>query len=83
MKSTVTELRLENNKLLYINGVCLGEVLPDVDGYYKFWPDTTRGGYWNEYILTRIAKFLKDKNRSWDRQVKRDLGRLSGGRISK
>jgi len=48
-----------------------------VDGYYKFFPTRAsmgRGGYWEPWILRRIADIVDDKNANWDAQVKREVG---------
>jgi hypothetical protein len=60
---------LEGRELFHENGVKLGKVLPDVDGYYKFWPEL-RGGYWDESILGQIANLLTKMNGPWDKTVK-------------
>lgn len=55
-------------ELYYSNGVPMGEVLMDVDGYYKYWPITT-GGYWDEGSLTYVLEYLKEKNKEWDERI--------------
>lgn len=59
-------------KLYFENGVYLGEVIADVDGYYKFWPETRGGGYWDEYLLRSVADHLKELNAAWDEQIQND-----------
>ncbi len=59
-------------KLYYENGVYLGDVIADVDGYYKFWPDCKGGGYWDEHILRLICLHLEGMNKEWDEQIKND-----------
>lgn len=55
--------------LHYHNGVYMGDVLMDVDGYYKFWPDKNTTGYWDEESLYSTAEYLKTKNSDWDREI--------------
>lgn len=56
-------------QLFYHNRVYMGDVLIDVDGYYKFWPDKNKDGYWDEESLYSTAEYLKSKNADWDREV--------------
>lgn len=58
-------------ELFYENGVKLGEVLCNEDGYYDFWPEL-RGGYWSAPVLRQIADLLDAKNQLWDEQVQKD-----------
>lgn len=63
-------MKLIEEKLYYHNGVYMGDILADVDGFYKFWPDRERyGGYWDEGVLLEIASFLKEKNASWIKEM--------------
>lgn len=63
----------ENGKAYWENGVWIGDILMDVDGYYKWWPNNT-GGYLDELFLFTMANFLSALNKPWDEQIKRDLG---------
>jgi len=48
----------------------MGEVLADVDGYFKFWPDKERyGGYWDQGVLFELYRFLEEKNKPWDEEI--------------
>ena len=51
----------------------VGDLVCDVDGYYKFFP-IEGGGYWDPWILRRIADIVDDKNRAWDEQIRQDVG---------
>lgn len=55
------------------NGVDMGTLEVDVDGYYKYWP-TNRIGYWEASLLRAIADLLDYVNAEWDAQVQRDCG---------
>lgn len=46
----------------------VGDIIVDVDGYYKYWP-VSRGGFWDEYYLTLVLNTLKDLNAKWDKEV--------------
>lgn len=50
----------------------LGELVFNTDGYYVFFPDTSRGGYWEGYVLRTIAELMDIINQEWDEIVKND-----------
>ena len=56
------------------NGVQVGEILMDVDGYWKWWPDNGQGGFLDEWFLYTMFNKLKEMNKAWDEQVTNDLG---------
>lgn len=58
--------------ITHCGDVCIGDILMDVDGYYKWWPKDTRG-YLNEEFLFHIARYLHALNAEWDAQVQKDL----------
>jgi hypothetical protein len=64
-------ITLTGSNLYYENGVKLGEILCEVDGYYVFYPELN-GGYWSEHILRAIADLLGTMNAEWDAIVQAD-----------
>ncbi len=60
---------VEGEKLYWGNGKYLGDVVRDVDGYYKWWPDSNAGGCWEDYSLMAIASVLYEMNKEWDAEV--------------
>lgn len=66
-------IRLDDKTLYHENGVELGEILADVDGFYYFWP-RFRYGSWDEAVLRAIADLLTEKNKAWREQIDRELG---------
>lgn len=46
------------------NGVFLGHIHKDVDGYFYFWPDL-KGGSWDGHVLRGIANKLSELNAEW------------------
>lgn len=56
-------------KLFHKNGVYMGDVLMNDDGYYVFFPDDTRKGYWSEFDFYRLYTYLKDKNKAWNIKI--------------
>lgn len=63
--------------MFFENGVEMGEVLADVDGYYKWWP-IFRGGYLDEAVLFAVAYTLQDLNEEWDKHVHEHFGDRHG-----
>jgi hypothetical protein len=61
-------LRFDPPKLYYGNGVYMGEVLRDVDGFYKWWP-LHKEGYLDEGVLLEVAHLLKGLNQSWENEI--------------
>jgi hypothetical protein len=59
---------------VYYNNHHLGDFVMDVDGYYKFFPELTRGGYWEGWVLRDIADKETELNKDWDQQVEFDNG---------
>jgi len=59
--------------LTFHNGVHMGELLMDVDGFYKYWP-VQRAGYWDAPPLRAIADLLDHLNAEWDAKMQLDLG---------
>ncbi|MEO5344672.1 MAG: hypothetical protein H7842_15395 [Gammaproteobacteria bacterium SHHR-1] len=57
----------------YRNGVDMGALEMDVDGYYKYWPEQ-RAGYWDAPPMRAIADLLDHVNAEWDAQVRKDCG---------
>ena len=59
MKNTTSVISLEKvgpaeYKVLYENGIQIGEFLMKEDGYFDFWPKLG-GGYWPSYLLRELA----------------------------
>lgn len=54
------------------NGAYIGQFLLGDDGYYNYWPEAYKGGYYDEGFLYAIADQLKELNREWDQQVQND-----------
>jgi hypothetical protein len=65
----VVRVNLVGSKLYYHNGLYIGEVETDVDGYYKFWPSRKREGYWDQGSLLELSQFLEKMNASWDKEI--------------
>ena len=53
--------------VFYHNGVSMGTLEVDVDGYYKYWP-VQRAGYWESSSMRAIADLLDHVNKLWDEQ---------------
>lgn len=62
------------------NGVLLGDLIREVDGYFTFWPEG-HGGYWAAYVMRAIADCMDELNAPWDEQIRNDP-RIGGGQPS-
>lgn len=52
--------------------VYLGDLVADVDGYYKFFP--VKGeGYWDQGTLQYIVTKLQEVNTPWDKFVNKEM----------
>lgn len=51
----------------------VGDAILNDDGYYVFFPDTSRSGYWTADTLRHVADVLDAMNREWNEQVNRDM----------
>lgn len=56
------------------NGVHIGTFDCGDDGFWHFWPDRTKVGYWTEELLAAIAADLKKLNEPLRKQIEKDLG---------
>lgn len=50
----------------------VGDVFQDVDGYYKWWPAPSNGGFLDEGFLFDMANTLKGLNAEWDAIIQND-----------
>jgi len=64
----MSTFRLDGTELFFENGVHLGQILMDSDGYYKWWPNL-RGGYLDEGFLKAIGAFLEGMNAPYEAEV--------------
>jgi hypothetical protein len=60
-----------DGQVVHANGVLLGHIVADVDGFYYFWPKL-RGGHWSQELLRTIADHLEIKNKPWQDQIDQD-----------
>jgi hypothetical protein len=72
-KDVITEeLQGSTQVVVFCNGVVIGQMYQEVDGYYVFLPDR-KDGFWEAYVLRAIADMLDEKNERWHKQVMKDL----------
>lgn len=57
-------------QVYYENGVYLGDILTDVDGFYYYWPEL-RGGSWASIVMRLIADKLDELNQPWEEEIER------------
>ena len=53
----------------YDNGVHLGDILADVSGFYYFWPNLDRGGFWDQSVLQQICNKLQELNAPLEKEM--------------
>lgn len=58
----------EEYKVLYENGIQIGEFLMKEDGYFDFWPKLG-GGYWPSYLLRELANQLDILNQPIEDEI--------------
>ena len=57
-------------KMYYHNVTFIGDLICGDDGYYAWYPDSTKEGYIPEHLILAIYKELKKLNEDWDKQVR-------------
>jgi hypothetical protein len=55
------------------NTLPAGDLLVDIDGYYKYFPPEYGHGYWPDYLLLSIVQKLQEINKDWDDQIMKAL----------
>ena len=61
----------KTKNLTYENGVHLGQILKEVDGFYVFYPNG-HDGFWEEHVLRALADLLRDLNLPWAKVLATD-----------
>lgn len=61
----------DTKKAFWENGVYIGDIEKDVDGFYKYWP-SKNGGYYDEWFLYSIYFKLKEMNKAWQETIDND-----------
>lgn len=54
---------------VWVNSTKLGELAIDRGGFWQFWPDVTKGGYWPAWVLRQIADWIDQKNEAWEKEL--------------
>jgi len=55
-------------EVFFENGVKLGEMLVNDDGFYVYFPELN-GGYWDAHMLSLIAQTLDKLNEPWAKRL--------------
>lgn len=61
--------------VFFENGVHMGIMYMEVDGYYVFQPHL-RAGYWAAYVMRAIADTLDKLNEPWDLIIQQTIGAI-------
>ncbi len=67
--STNKALTVDPNGYLKLDTVVLGQLEATESGYYEFFPDLSRGGYWPSWFLREIDNTIDSSNAEWDREL--------------
>jgi hypothetical protein len=67
--------------VIHDNGVEIGSLYMEVDGYWVFYP-IQRHGYWDANTLIKIARRLHKMNRKWHAQVCAAMESVNGDEAS-
>jgi len=57
--------------VLSTNGLRIGDVSRDVDGFYYFWPHAF--GCWGGHLLRTLADKLDELNKPWQDEITKSL----------
>lgn len=63
-------------RVFYENGVFLGEYVMDVDGFWYFWPDQSKGGHWGPDVLRALADKIDEMDKPWRDQINKELAEV-------
>jgi hypothetical protein len=55
--------------VIFMNGVKIGEICVEADGYYVFWSNPELSGFWDSAPMRVISDKLDELNKDWDQQV--------------
>ena len=72
MKKLITYKKNQSGSYIIIfeNGVKIGDLIQDNDGFYKFFINLDRAsGYLTETILFSIANKMKQLNKKWNQEI--------------
>jgi hypothetical protein len=58
--------------LTYENGMYMGSLYQEIDGYYVWNPTWRGGGYIPSHVLLSIGNYLEHINKEWDEKVMND-----------
>lgn len=65
-----TEVPAGTYSVTYHNGVSLGELYREIDGFFVFSP-ILRGGFWEAAPMRTIADKLDELNAPWENELER------------
>lgn len=66
----MSKLSMKDGSLYYGNGVYIGKVYVEVDGYWVWVAPNPSTGCWSSGELKMIAEFLDELNEPWDKEVR-------------
>ncbi len=70
---TLIDVSAGCKRVVFENGVGIGDFVVADDGYWGWWPVRERDGYFPAYVLREMADKLDSLNADWDRMVQEGL----------
>lgn len=58
----------DHYEVIYENGVYLGDIVKEVDGFYVYYPEI-RGGYWSSHMMREIADKIDELDAPWQKEM--------------
>jgi len=65
---TYVEISPHAYTVLFDNGVKMGEILRDHDGFFYFWPEALNG-FWAAHIMRQIADKCDELNAPYEKEI--------------
>ena len=65
---TFNKINDQKYQVIYDNGVYIGDLLVEVDGFFVYYP-IQNGGAWESHVMRAIADKLDELNKPWQQQI--------------
>ena len=59
---------------VFVNHTFCGTIDMLEDGFYQFFPELHRAGYWPSWMMREIADEVEKLNSEWEATIERELG---------
>jgi hypothetical protein len=51
------------------NGVDIGQLIVGDDGFWVYWPDSKRQGFWASHMMRALADAMDELNKPWEDEI--------------